>query len=56
MFTISMLKRFGGDDRGATAIEYAIISSLIAIVIVVSLTNLGSGLSTEFSEVSGVLK
>jgi len=56
MFTIAMLKRFGGDNRGATAIEYAIICSLIAIVIVVSLTNLGTGLSTEFSEVSGVLK
>ena len=44
------------DDRGATAIEYALIASLIAVVLVTVLTNLGSGLSSEFSEVSGVLK
>jgi pilus assembly protein Flp/PilA len=49
-------KMFWKDDRGATAIEYAIICSLVAMALVVALTNLGSGLSSEFSEVSGVLK
>ena len=48
--------KFLNDDRGATAIEYAIMGSLIAIAIVVALTNLGQGLSGEFSEVSGNLK
>ena len=47
---------FLGDERGATAIEYALIASLIAVAIVGALTALGTGLSSEFSEVSGYLK
>jgi pilus assembly protein Flp/PilA len=47
---------FLSDESGATAIEYALMSSLIALALVTVLTNLGKGLSTEFSEVSGVLK
>ena len=43
-------------DGGATAIEYALIASLIAIALVVVLTNLGTQLSAEFSEVSSALK
>ncbi len=43
-------------DDGATAIEYALIASLIAIALVVVLTNLGTQLSAEFSEVSSALK
>ena len=56
MVPIRILTRFLRDDRGATAIEYALIASLIAVALVVVLTNLGLGLSSEFSEVSGVLK
>ena len=54
-----MLKRIKGfvaDEQGATAIEYALISSLLAIVLVTVLTNLGTRLSSEFSEVSSALK
>ena len=47
---------FFSDERGATAIEYALIASLIAVAIVGALTALGTGLSSEFSEVSGYLK
>jgi pilus assembly protein Flp/PilA len=50
------LKQFLADDVGATAIEYALISSLIAITIIASLNLLGSQLSNEFSEVSSALK
>jgi pilus assembly protein Flp/PilA len=50
------LKVFASDDRGATAIEYALIASLIAIAMVTILTNLGTRLSKEFSEVSSALK
>jgi pilus assembly protein Flp/PilA len=53
---IRSLKSFLSDQSGATAIEYALIASLIAVALVTVLTNLGKGLSTEFSEVSGVLK
>jgi pilus assembly protein Flp/PilA len=53
---IRSLKSFLYDQSGATPIEYALIASLIAVALVTVLTNLGKGLSTEFSEVSGVLK
>jgi pilus assembly protein Flp/PilA len=54
-----MIKRIQGfvaDEQGATAIEYALLSSLLAIVLVTVLTNLGTRLSSEFSEVSSALK
>ena len=50
------VNRFVADEQGATAIEYALISSLIAIVLITVLTNLGTRLSAEFSEVSSALK
>jgi pilus assembly protein Flp/PilA len=49
-------KSFLRDEQGATAIEYALIASLIAIAMVTILTNLGTRLSKEFSEVSSALK
>jgi pilus assembly protein Flp/PilA len=51
-----LIKSFVADDAGATAIEYALISALIAIALVTILGQLGSKLSTEFSEVSSALK
>jgi pilus assembly protein Flp/PilA len=50
------LKSFLADEAGATAIEYALISALIAIFLVTILGQLGSQLSAEFSEVSSALK
>jgi pilus assembly protein Flp/PilA len=50
------LKAFVGNESGATAIEYALIASLIAVALVTILTALGTRLSSEFSEISGVLK
>jgi len=47
---------FFSNDSGATAIEYALIASLIAVALVTILGSLGSRLSTEFSEVSAALK
>jgi pilus assembly protein Flp/PilA len=47
---------FIADASGATAIEYALIGSLIAIVLVGALTALGTGLSSEFGEVSSAMK
>lgn len=48
--------KFLRDTNGATAIEYSLISSLIAVFIVAALSQLGSNLSAEFSEVSSYLK
>jgi pilus assembly protein Flp/PilA len=49
-------KKFLSDDCGATAIEYALMSSLIALALVTVLGQVGSRLSAEFSEVSSALK
>ncbi len=54
MFT--SLKRLVADETGATAIEYALIASLIAVAIIVSITVLGTQLQNTFNEVSSNLK
>ncbi len=51
-----IVKKFIANQSGATAIEYALMASLLAVVLVGVLTNLGNRLSTEFSEISGALK
>lgn len=48
--------RFIHDERGATAIEYALIASLIALLIIGAVTAIGTTLSSTFSTVSGSLK
>jgi pilus assembly protein Flp/PilA len=53
---IKSLKAFVGNESGATAIEYALIASLIAVALVTILGSLGSKLSGVFSEVSSALK
>lgn len=40
------------DDRGATAIEYGLIAALIAVVLITSLTTLGTTLSANFGKIS----
>jgi len=50
------LKMYIQDESGATAIEYALIASLIAVALVGVLTSLGTRLSSEFTEVSSALK
>ena len=44
------------DESGATAIEYALISGLIAVFIAAALQGLGTNLSSEFVEVAAGLK
>jgi pilus assembly protein Flp/PilA len=50
------IKSFFANESGATAIEYALIASLIAIAIIGGVSALGTRLSAEFSEVSASLK
>ncbi len=47
--------RFAKDESGATAIEYGLIASLIAVAIITILGTLGTNLSTTFSKVSAKL-
>jgi pilus assembly protein Flp/PilA len=53
---IKSLKKFVANESGATAIEYALIASLIAVAIILAVTNLGSKLQNTFNEVSSNLK
>ena len=43
------------DDRGATAVEYGLMVALIAAVIVVIVTTLGTQVSQAFATVSGAM-
>ena len=52
----SLVRSFVVDEQGATAIEYALLASLMALALVTVLTTLGTRLSQEFSEISGALK
>jgi len=53
---MTSVKRLVADESGATAIEYALIASLIAVAIIVSVTLLGTQLQNTFNEVSSNLK
>jgi pilus assembly protein Flp/PilA len=51
-----ILSCFFRDERGATAIEYAIIASGIAVAIAASVTSLGSSVNNLFTSVSTAFK
>ena len=53
---IKSLKNFVANESGATAIEYALIASLIAVAIIASLQAVTTKLNNVFSEVAGALK
>jgi pilus assembly protein Flp/PilA len=50
-----VFKRFVREEAGATAIEYGLIAGLIAVVIIVALTAVGTGLSAKFNAVAANL-
>jgi pilus assembly protein Flp/PilA len=52
----NMVSRFVKDESGATAIEYGLIASLIAIAIIAAATQLGTKLSGTFNNVANNLK
>jgi pilus assembly protein Flp/PilA len=43
------------NDSGATAIEYALIASLIAVAIITAVSTVGGKVSTVFTEVGNAL-
>ena len=49
---MSSIRRLIQDDSGATAIEYALIASLIAVAIVTALTALGTSITGTFNSVA----
>ena len=48
----SLLKKLKTDRRGVTALEYGLIASLIAVVIIAAVTNLGGALANTFNTIS----
>ena len=52
---MKQIKRFFRNEDGATAIEYALIASLIAVVIIGAVQVVGTKVSTVFTEVGGSL-
>jgi pilus assembly protein Flp/PilA len=53
---IESIKKFLTNDSGATAIEYALIASLIAVAIIGAITVVGTKLQNTFNEVASNLK
>jgi pilus assembly protein Flp/PilA len=46
------LQHFLEDQSGATAIEYALLASLVSVAIVVSVSLVGTRLSTSYSNIA----
>ena len=43
------------EERGATAVEYALMVALIAVVIILAVTFIGTSASTKFSQVGSAV-
>ena len=52
----TLFKNFANDESGATAIEYGLIAALISVVIIGTLTSLGSDLKSKFSAIDTAIK
>ena len=46
------IKKFFRDEEGATAVEYGLMVALIAVVIIVAVSLLGTNLSSRFNQVA----
>ena len=52
----NLVVRFVKDDSGATAIEYGLIAAGISVAIIAVVNGLGTGLKTQFTNISTQLK
>jgi pilus assembly protein Flp/PilA len=55
MFTycFALLESLKSDRKGVTALEYGLIASLIAVVIITAVALLGTSISTQFTTIAG---
>jgi pilus assembly protein Flp/PilA len=53
---MAILIKFLKNENGATAIEYALIASLVGLVIVTGVQGVGTKVKTVFTEVGAALK
>ena len=52
---MGQIVRFLKDEEGATAIEYGLLASLIAVAAIAAMTAIGTGLQNTFGSVSAQL-
>lgn len=52
---LNNLSALANDERGVTALEYGLIAGLIAVVIVTSVTALGTKLATTFTTITNAM-
>jgi len=52
----NIIANFLKDEDGATAIEYGLISALIAVVVITALTSIGTNLKADFTSVATALR
>ncbi len=52
----NLTKRFFADESGATAIEYGLIASLVAVAIITALTTMSGKLNNTFTAVGNKLQ
>ena len=50
-----LISRFAKDESGATAIEYELIAGLISVMIIASVTAIGTKLNVKFGRISSAL-
>jgi pilus assembly protein Flp/PilA len=50
------VRNFLNDESGVTAIEYALIASLIAVAIITAVTTVGTNVTSVFNEIGSTLK
>jgi len=53
---VNGVRRFLRDEEGATAVEYALMVALIAVVIIAAVTLIGTGARDKFQEVADAIK
>ena len=52
---MSFIRKILRDSRGATAIEYALVASLIAVAAITAFKNLGGNIDNTFQNINGAV-
>ena len=52
---LSLFRRLLSNERGATAIEYTLIASLIAVAAIAAMTSVGGKVSNVMNNVAGAM-
>lgn len=53
---LKQIKSFLKNEEGATALEYALLAALIAVVIITAVTLVGEEASTSFDKIGNAMK